>query len=101
MRDIAILAMHLACTLIRLSPRGLRSVVAETILVKHQLLVINRARQSTSARAGLGRTLSAKTPPVEDPARAPRLAASIPRRISQAGFPELIKASFPTVERSP
>ena len=38
MRDLVILFVHLISTLVRsLGPGGLRSVVAETLLVKHQL----------------------------------------------------------------
>src|SRR5262245_34622279 len=46
MRDFVILLVHLVVTLIRLaSPGGIRSVVAESVLVKHQLLILNRSRQ--------------------------------------------------------
>src|SRR5437879_6465597 len=39
MRDLIILFVHLLTTVVRLaSPRGLRSVVAESVLLKHQLL---------------------------------------------------------------
>ena len=46
MRDFAIVFVHLIVTLARLSrPGGLRSVVAESALVRHQLLVLNRGRK--------------------------------------------------------
>jgi hypothetical protein len=46
MFDIAILFVHLIVTMVRLArPSGLRSVVAESVLVKHQLLVLNRGRK--------------------------------------------------------
>ena len=46
MRDLVILLVHVLATLFRLlSPRGIRSVVAESILVKQQLLILNRSRQ--------------------------------------------------------
>src|SRR5215472_1939869 len=46
MRDFAILFVHLIVTLARLSrPGGLRSVVAESILGRHQLLILNRGRK--------------------------------------------------------
>jgi len=46
MRDLAILFIHLITTLVRLaSPGGVRSVVAESVLVRHQLLILNRSRQ--------------------------------------------------------
>ena len=45
MRDPIILLVHLIATLARLmGPGGLRSVVAESVLVKQQLLILNRSR---------------------------------------------------------
>ena len=45
MRDPIILLVHLVATLARLmGPGGLRSVVAESVLVKQQLLILNRSR---------------------------------------------------------
>jgi len=43
MRDFAILFVHLIVTLAR--PGGLRSVVAESVLVRHQLLILSRGRK--------------------------------------------------------
>src|SRR5271169_6158548 len=46
MRDFLILFVHMIVTLARLArPGGLRSVVAESALVRHQLLVLNRGRK--------------------------------------------------------
>src|SRR5260370_32788533 len=46
MRDLVILFIHLLTTAARLATRGgLRSVVAESVLLKHQLLILNRSRQ--------------------------------------------------------
>ncbi len=46
MRDLIILRVHLIATLARVTgPGGLRSVVADSLLVKHQLLILNRSRQ--------------------------------------------------------
>ena len=46
MRDFVILLVHLIVTLARLArPGGIRSVVAESILVRHQLLILNRSRK--------------------------------------------------------
>ena len=46
MRDFAVVFVHLIVTLARLaSPRGLRSVVAESVLVRHQLFILNRRRK--------------------------------------------------------
>src|SRR6478736_276179 len=45
MRDLIILFVHIIATLARLlGPGGIRSVVAESVLVKQQLLILNRSR---------------------------------------------------------
>tara|TARA_R110002096_G_scaffold14719_7_gene51828 strand:+ start:3776 stop:4864 length:1089 start_codon:yes stop_codon:yes gene_type:complete len=45
MRDLIILFIHLSVTVARLfGPGGARSVVAESLLVKHQLVILNRSR---------------------------------------------------------
>jgi hypothetical protein len=46
MRDLLILIVHSITTVIRLAkPGGLRAVVAESVLAKHQLLIVNRSHQ--------------------------------------------------------
>jgi hypothetical protein len=46
MRDFIILFIHVMVTVVRLAgPGGLRSVVAESALIRHQLLVLNRGRK--------------------------------------------------------
>jgi len=46
MRNIAVLFIHLLATILKLiRPGGTRSVVAESLLLKHQLLILNRSRQ--------------------------------------------------------
>src|SRR6476660_5618133 len=46
MRDFLVLFVHLIVTVARLArPGGLRSVVAESALVRYQLLVLNRSRK--------------------------------------------------------
>jgi hypothetical protein len=45
-RDLAVLFLHLLATVARLAgPGGAHSVVAESLLVKHQLLILNRSRK--------------------------------------------------------
>jgi len=45
MRDLAGLSLHLVATVAPLAgPGGARAVVAESVLVKHQLLILNRSR---------------------------------------------------------
>ena len=46
MRDIFTLFLHAIVTIIRLSqPGGLRSVIAESVLMRHQVLILNRGRK--------------------------------------------------------
>ena len=46
MRDLAVLFLHLLATVARLAgPGGVRAVVAESVLVKQQLLILNRSRR--------------------------------------------------------
>ena len=46
MRNLAVLVIHLIATLARLlGPGGVRSLVAESLLLKQQLLLLNRSRQ--------------------------------------------------------
>jgi transposase InsO family protein len=44
-RDLAVLFVHLIATVVKLlRPGGARAVVAESLLLKHQLLILNRSR---------------------------------------------------------
>ena len=45
MHDLLILVVHIITTVFRLArPGGLRAVVAESVLTKHQMLILNRSR---------------------------------------------------------
>ena len=49
MRDVGLLLLHLVVTVFRLAkPGGFRSVIAESILLRHQLLILNRGRKRAS-----------------------------------------------------
>src|SRR5262247_1819925 len=46
MRDLIVLILHLITTVLRIAqPGGLRSVIAESVLIKHQLLIVSRSRR--------------------------------------------------------
>ena len=46
MREILLLSVHVVVTVIRLArPGGLRAIVAESALVRHQLLILRRGRK--------------------------------------------------------
>ena len=54
MRDLAVLFLHLLATVARLAgPGGARSVVAESVLVKQHLLILNRSRTRSPNLASL------------------------------------------------
>ncbi len=58
MRTILVLALHLVIRIAKLlGPGGVRGLVAETLLVKHQLLVINRSRRRAPNLTGYDRIL--------------------------------------------
>jgi transposase InsO family protein len=59
-RDLAVLLLHLLATIARLvGPGGTRAVVAESVLVKHQLLILNRSRQRSPNLRSLDRVIAA------------------------------------------
>src|SRR5215831_14152550 len=46
MHDLLVLFVHLIVTMVRLAkPGGLRAVVAESALTRHQILILNRSRK--------------------------------------------------------
>jgi hypothetical protein len=50
MRDLLTLTIHLLVTCIKLlRPGGVRAVAAESLLLKHQILISNRSRGSVTA----------------------------------------------------
>jgi putative transposase len=59
MRDLMILLVHLITTVFRLArPGGLRSMVAESVLIKHQLLIVNRSRRRPPNLRALDRLIA-------------------------------------------
>src|SRR6202011_2589004 len=58
MRDLLLLAIHLLVTLAKfLGPGGVRRVAAESLLLKHQLLISNRSRRRAPNLTTLDRFL--------------------------------------------
>src|SRR5215468_12243488 len=46
MRDLILLLVHVVTTVMRVfQPGGVRTVIAESVLTKHQLLILNRPRR--------------------------------------------------------
>src|ERR1700730_3959057 len=60
MRDWLVLMAHLIVTTIRtVTPGGARAVIAESLLLKHQLLILNRSRKKAPKLRALDRILMA------------------------------------------
>jgi len=59
MRDLVVLFIHFIATLARLlGPGGARSIVAESLLLKHQLLIVNRSRHRSPNLSASDRILA-------------------------------------------
>jgi putative transposase len=59
MRDLILLLIHVLATSIRLArPAGVRFVLAESVLPKHQLLILNRSRHRAPNLRALDRLIA-------------------------------------------
>jgi len=78
MRDLFILTIHLLVTLAKLLRRGgVRAVAAESLLLKHQLLISNRSRHRAPNLTVLDRVVLGLTTLFVSPRRIPKLGALI------------------------
>jgi putative transposase len=78
MRDLLILAVHLLVTCAKLvRPGGIRAVAAESLLLKHQLLISNRSRQRAPNLTTLDRFLLGLTALFVNPRRLAKLGALV------------------------
>ena len=76
MRDVLLLAVHLMVTLIKLTrPGGVRSVIAGSLLLKHQLIICGRTRRRAPPLTTLDRFLLGLTTMLVHPRRVEKLAA--------------------------
>ena len=70
MRNLAVLFIHFIAVLARLlGPGGVRSLVAESLLLKHQLLIMNRSRQRSPNLCASDRILAGLLALMVRPAR--------------------------------
>jgi transposase InsO family protein len=75
MRDVVTLFLHLIVVVFRLArPGGLRSVVAESVRVRHQLLILNRGRKRAPNLRAADRIIAGLCTLVMRPSRVPRSA---------------------------
>ena len=92
MKDVLILLGHLLRTIARLlGPGGARAVVAESLLMKQQLLVLNRSRRRAPNLSALDRLLFGFWSLLLGPRRIPR-AAVILRPSTLLRFHEALKS---------
>ena len=74
MRDLLILAVHLLVTIAKLTrPGGARAVAAESLLLKHQLLINNRSQKRAPNLTSLDRFVLGLTTLFVNPRRIPKL----------------------------
>ena len=78
MRDWLLLIAHLIVTTIRtLTPGGARAVIAESLLLKHQLLILNRSRKKAPRLRALDRILLALSAILVSPQRILKVTVAI------------------------
>ena len=78
MHELLILAVHLVVTLAKLlRPGGARAVVAESLILKHQLLISNRSRRRAPNLTSIDRFVLGLTTLFMSPRRIPKLGALV------------------------
>ena len=93
MRERLILAIHLVVTCAKLlRPGGARAVAAESLLLKHQLLISNRSRQRAPNLSALDRFVLGLTTLFVSPQRIPQLGALI-KPATLLRFPQSVDRS--------
>src|SRR5260370_19958148 len=110
MRNLAVLVAHLIATLARLlGPGGVRSLVAESLLLKHQLLIVNRSRQRSPNLSAGDRILAGLLALLVRPTRLLRSAIALKpstllgtasQSLEQAKVPDALLHESPSEARS-
>src|SRR5437867_13063979 len=78
MHELLILAVHLLVTFAKLlRPGGARAVVAESLILKHQLLISNRSRRRAPNLTSIDRFVLGLTTLFMSPRRIPKLGALV------------------------
>ena len=95
MRDLAVLFVHLIATVARLLGRGgARSVVAESLLLKHQLLILNRSRTRAPNLRPIDRVIAGLCTGLMRPARLLRSAIVLKPATIMAFHRALVKRKY-------
>jgi hypothetical protein len=78
MRDLLALLLHLLTTLARLlGPGGTRAVIAETLLIKHQLVILDRSRRRAPNLTAADRIVLGLCTLFMNPSRIRKVAAAL------------------------
>ena len=78
MRDLLALLLHFLTTLARLlGPGGTRAVIAETLLIKHQLVILSRSRQRAPNLTAVDRIVMGLCTMFMTPSRIRKVAAAL------------------------
>jgi len=95
MRDLAILFIHFLVTIARLMrPGGARAVVAELLLVKHQLVILNRSRERAPNLRPMDRIIAGLCTLVIRPGRLLRIAVVLKPSTLLAFHSALVKRKY-------
>ncbi len=95
MRDLAILFIHLIVAITRLiGPGGTRSVVAESLIVKHQLVILNRGRDRAPNLRPMDRVIAGLCTLVIRPGRLARIAVVLKPSTLLAFHAALVKRKY-------
>ena len=95
MRDVAILLIHLFTTIAKLVGRGgVRSIVAESLLLKHQLLILNRPRERAPNLHPIDRLIAGLCAGWLRPARLTRCAIVLKSSTIMAFHRALVKKKY-------
>ncbi len=95
MRDLAILFIHLIATIAKLiGPGGARAVIAESLLVKRQLIILNRGRERAPNLGPLDRIIAGLSTLFIRPGRLVRVAVVLRPSTLLAFHTALVKRKY-------
>ncbi len=91
MRDLLVLLVHFLTTLARLlGPGGTRAVIAETLVIKHQLVILNRSRRRAPNLTAANRIVMGLYTLFMNPSRIRKVAAAL-KATTLLGFHRTLK----------
>jgi putative transposase len=94
MRDLVILLVHVIITLRLVRPGGVRAVVAESVLAKHQLLILNRSRRRAPNLRILDRIIAGFCSRWIQPGRLPRVAMAFKPSTLLGFHPAMVQRKY-------